>query len=790
MSFLSPWFLLGALALLVPVLVHLRRREPQPRIPFASVLFLRRLPEPIHRRRRMRYWLLFLLRSGALLLLVLAFARPYWRGGGAGELSGTALVVLLDCSFSMRYGGRFARAQEKAEEILARAPEGARVGVIGFSTIAEVRAPLGRDREAARAAVRALRPTFRATDYARGVQAALALLENAAEGEKIIYLISDFHRSGRQAGESGWAPTGSPRDPEIAWGARHVIFGSRGEPVASPSRGPRVVPISVASEVGENHAIVDVRVLSRVAPSERSKETSWRYPGRLLVRVGNFRSARARTKIRLSVNDRLVQEQAIELDPDAVATVEFTDFPLDPGSNRIRLEADPDRLPEDDRFFLVLRRELPKPVLILDGTRTRAPGALGSRGDLGSERASFYIQQALLADEAFGPERIVVGTPWGPRVRTLAGAGEAPQGDLVDAEAVVLVDPTALDERWAAALRRFVTEGGGMILALDPQTEARAFNAAFGSWLGVRMEEGGAPLKEPVWLTEMATEHPIFRPFADPRRANFSRVQFWGYAGLALDATEGSARAPSSAALVLARFSDGRPAIVEITRGRGKVILLAFGLDARWSTLPLTPLYAPLIHQLLAAVRRASPPPFFRVGESIAVDGEDASWAPDATFGSRGDPGSSVIVRAPDGERLRFGEEPVGGARRFIPEQVGFYRLRRLSGEEPIAVNVEAGESDVRALEGGELDQFLASLGGRESGSNDAALSAGGERAADVGVVAAERSRAWRALLLAAILLLLSEAILAERASGRRRSIGVPVGGSLGASLREEGRGS
>ena len=604
-------------------------------------------------------------------------------------------------------------------------------------------------REAARAAVRALRPTFRATDYARGLQAALALLENAEEGEKIIYLISDLHRSEQR------------------------VSGSGGDPRWHLPRGVRVVPIPVASEVGENRAIVDVRVLSGAAQSGRGA------PWRLLVRVGNFQSARARMGIRLSVNDRLVQEKAIELDPDAVATVEFADVPLDPGNNRVHLEADPDRLPEDDGFFLVLRRELPKPVLILEGSRARAP----------SERASFYVQQALLADEAFGPERVVV--------RTIAETREGnPVAEVAEAEAVVVVDPVALDARWATALRQFVTEGGGMILALGPQTEARAFNAAFGSWLVVLMEESVGFLREPALLAEIATEHPIFRPFADPRRANFSRVRFSGYAGLVLDATGGGA--PSSAILVLARFSDGRPAIVEITRGRGKVILLAFGLDARWSTLPLTPLYAPLLHQMLGAVRRPSPPPFFRVGESIAVEGSEAS----------------VIVRAPDGERLRLDEEQVGGIWRFTPERVGFYHLRRLRGEEPIAVNVEAGESDVRPMEGAELDQLLASLGGRESRlrgrptrsedrvgtPSDPALNAGGGRATDAGVsqgdlVAAERSRAWRALLLAAMLLLLSEAILAERAPGRHPTrsedrVGIPRRRRpIGASVQEEGRG-
>ncbi|MCS6816784.1 MAG: BatA domain-containing protein [Blastocatellia bacterium] len=700
MSFLSPWFLLGALSLLIPVLIHLMRREPKQRIPFASVLFLRRLPEPVHKRRRLRHWLLFLLRAMALLLLVFAFARPYLRGHSGEGRFGAALVLLVDCSLSMRYDARFARAREKAEAIIANAPLGARIGVIGFSTRVDVRAPLSPDRANARAAVRSLRPTFRATDYARGVQAALSLLEEAEGGERVIYLISDFQRAGWRSAESQIR-----LPPDV-----------------------KLVPVDIASEGGENRAILDVRALARV--------TTPQYAERLLVRVGNFHRSATSSSVRLFVNDRLVQEKRLVLDPETVATVEFAGFPLDPGFNRVRVELDPDRLPEDDRFFAIIRREPPRPVLVLEGARSRAL----------AESASFYVQQALLADEAFGPGRVVV--------RALA---DATPEEVKRAEAVVVTAPSMLDSALETALREFVAAGGGMILALGPQTNASTFNRTFGPWLGVRIEgERSEPFS---LLTEIETDHPLFRLFADPRRANFSAVRFSGYARLALEPKAEGKRDASP--LVLARFHDGWPAILEVARGRGKVLLLAFGLDARWSNLPLTPLYAPLVHEMLVSVRAASLRSFFRVGENVAL--ADA------------EPAAPLAVFAPDGERLhRGGEEVSEDSTRFMPERIGVYRIRRVGGEEPVAVNVEAGESDLTKMDEAERERMMAAMGGREMSRRTA--DPGEER------VQAERQTMWRALLLAALLLLISEAVLADRTMGRVR-------GTLGiSSPKEEGR--
>ena len=75
LSFLSPWFLLGALAVALPVILHLRKQDTAPSHAFAAVRFLRRAPVEARRPRQLRDLLLLALRIAALALLAAAFAR-------------------------------------------------------------------------------------------------------------------------------------------------------------------------------------------------------------------------------------------------------------------------------------------------------------------------------------------------------------------------------------------------------------------------------------------------------------------------------------------------------------------------------------------------------------------------------------------------------------------------------------------------------------------------------------------------------------------------------------------
>src|SRR5882672_3957132 len=121
MGFVAPLVLVGLGALAIPILIHLIQRERKRVVVFPSLMFLRRIPYQSVRRRSIRHWLLLCLRALALLLLVAAFARPFFPQGAlaARAAGGTReLVVLLDQSASMGYGDRWQQAQAAAHRAI------------------------------------------------------------------------------------------------------------------------------------------------------------------------------------------------------------------------------------------------------------------------------------------------------------------------------------------------------------------------------------------------------------------------------------------------------------------------------------------------------------------------------------------------------------------------------------------------------------------------------------------------------------------------------------------------
>ena len=77
MSFLTPLYLLGALGLSIPIILHLLHDRPKNKQEFGSLMFLDKTKPPVDRKRRPTHLLLLLLRCLALLLLAFVFARPF-----------------------------------------------------------------------------------------------------------------------------------------------------------------------------------------------------------------------------------------------------------------------------------------------------------------------------------------------------------------------------------------------------------------------------------------------------------------------------------------------------------------------------------------------------------------------------------------------------------------------------------------------------------------------------------------------------------------------------------------
>src|SRR5688572_19101280 len=108
MNLLAPLFLLGALAVVGPIIFHLIRRTTREKTPFSTLMFLRPTPPRVTRRSRLEDLWLLLLRCRVIGLLAFAFARPFVREKLALPGSDSTLrrtVLLLDTSASMRTPG-------------------------------------------------------------------------------------------------------------------------------------------------------------------------------------------------------------------------------------------------------------------------------------------------------------------------------------------------------------------------------------------------------------------------------------------------------------------------------------------------------------------------------------------------------------------------------------------------------------------------------------------------------------------------------------------------------------
>src|SRR5580692_9916320 len=131
MGFLAPWFLAGLATLGIPVFVHLLRRHVTVPRPVSSLMFFEKGIQSSTRHRKLRHLLLFALRFALILLIVLAFANPFVRRAAAGA-NDRLLLIVLDNSFSMRAGTRFADAKQQALSTLAGKARGQKAQIMAL----------------------------------------------------------------------------------------------------------------------------------------------------------------------------------------------------------------------------------------------------------------------------------------------------------------------------------------------------------------------------------------------------------------------------------------------------------------------------------------------------------------------------------------------------------------------------------------------------------------------------------------------------------------------------------
>jgi hypothetical protein len=680
MSFLTPLFWLGLAALAVPVLVHLVRRTRAPRVEFPTLMFVRRVPQRTIRRRRLQNLLLLVLRCLALLLLILAFARPYFRQlAASGSESAPVEVILLDRSFSMRQAGRFERARARARQLVGER-RGSRWGLIIFDEGFEVVSRPTTDSAGLLARLAEAGPGDGATDYGPALRAAESLLREYAGSTRVIHLLSDLQASGITAGGAGY----------------------------QAADGVRLIPENFGAGVAGNLAVTEVRATPTIFQPK--------YDEVLTARVTNFGDAAASgVRVELRLNGQTSESRVVNIPAAETVAVDFTGFNLNEGVNQGVIRIAGDEFTADNERFFALRRVARVRGLIIE-----------SVGRGGGRSSSLYLRNALAAGE---------NSPFEIEVKSAGTVNPAELGGYQ----LIIVNDAPVSQALAGELERRVAAGMPVIMALGPRTTSAGFNPAFASLTGLTLGEQSDLRGSYVTLGE-TPDHPIFAPFRQSGRPPTGRIIGYRQVALAQDAAGGGR--------IIARFDDGAPALIETERGRGRVLLLTTTLDTTWNDLPLKPAFLPLLRQMTRYLVERELPAALTVGQTLTI--------------KVGADGLLPAIDTPAGRRLPEFQSPrvaaEGAAPVVILTEQGFYQLRGGTEIDQLAVNTAARESDLTSLT---VDELLSRLAVATTRDQPRPAETAG---ASEGVEEIEgRQRVWFYLLLAALLLFITEGILARR---------------------------
>ena len=325
MTLLAPLFLLGVLAVGLPIWLHRLSSENPNRERFSSAMFL----EPGEPRRvlakSLQYLLLLALRVGLLVLLALAFARPALQGAAQALIEDTARlhVIVMDVSASMQHGDRWERAREAALDVVDAAPSGDLLQVIAMGRGAQALSDPTLDAASVRQSINALEPEFARADYGELMSSVDRMLRGI-ELAMVVHVVTDLQRTSM--------PT---RFAELA------------------AQTSLELQLHDVSQPGDANWAVQSIVWQAGA-------------GQVSASLRGFGTQLVPHNAVLELNGSRVAELPVIVPPDGTITVSFESPELSAGANRVEILLDPgDDLAADDRRYIVVKRPEPRSVLLV-----------------------------------------------------------------------------------------------------------------------------------------------------------------------------------------------------------------------------------------------------------------------------------------------------------------------------------------------------------------------------------------------------------------------------------------
>lgn len=655
MSFLTPLYLLGALTIAAPIVFHLIRRTTRGEVPFSSLIFLSPSPPRLTRRSRLDHWLLLLLRASALLLLTVAFARPFLRqsaGMALGDAPRQRTAVLIDTSASMRRGDLWAQAQARATEVIEACRPDDELAVLAFDVhsntvlgFAEWRAlaPAARP-AAATTRVERLAPGWGGTNLGQALVDAVGAIENVGDAasksstlRRRIVLISDLQQGSRldALGNFEW-----PADVELE--------------------------LQAVAREGSNAGL---HWLTGTIEDESDAEDA----SKVRVRVSNAATSQ-RESFELAWTDASPIPAYV---PPGESRVVRVPRPAGSASRRsLRLQGDTEDF--DNVVYLASESKGSATVLYLGRDAPDDPAG-----------QFYYLKRAF--EEL--PLRSV-------KVESRSPANSLTVEPSLEVPLIVLAAETS--EQNVAFLRRFAQDGGTVLMVVTTAgkapTLARLLDAK-------ALDVEDATARVDALLSEIAFDHPLFAPFAAPQYNDFTKIRFWKHRRIPADQLRG--------VRVLARFEKGDPAVIERVHGKGRMVLFTSGWSPADSQLARSSKFVPLMSALLDGPKAGSDFSLNRlVGERVALpeaavsirrpDGSTTKLAPGtSTFEATDVPGIYAVQTARGAVEFAVNLDPSESKTAPLPvETLEQYGCRPVMTE----ARIESQREVMRQMQNAELE--------------------------------------------------------------------------------------
>ena len=467
MVFLTPLILLGLLAALIPIAIHLIRREKPPKLMFSTIRFLKKTSKKLILFQHLQQIFLLLLRSAVIILLVMAFARPLINQSVARLLDADpqSAVIMLDLSMSMQYQDTFAQAKQEALDLLGGMTAGDEVALIGFSDSAETVRELTTDLDSMRAAIDEIPEAgFGNTRYLPNLRLADQMLEASRFENRAVYLISDFQDIGVQSTDESW---------NLAPG---VAF----------------TGIDVGAEESSNLVLTDVRSPDQLLEDATEQQilARVRTTGTLYLNEG---------EVTLSIDGQMVNRVSVDLGERSEEVVTFTTVFESEGTHVGEVRVTGDNFEIDNSYFFTVE-VLPKiRVLVVNGE---------SSENWFDDEGHWFGLAVSSGDES--PFELEIIEP-----------SDLSAASLRQSDVAVLLNVGDLSSGQASAISEYVESGGALLVAPGDRINPDSFNRQFETIAPAVLQNQDMSGDEYLVIADFDRRHPILRPLDSDWSARF-----------------------------------------------------------------------------------------------------------------------------------------------------------------------------------------------------------------------------------------------------------------------------